>query len=115
MIRFPKDSPLSFENFRFIVGSPFDKVNQATATISPLESIDGPLTGQPWIFQLSSFIVIGSDQILFLSLDIEISLISSSDLFLYTTIGVLFETVILVWQHSQTLLSISYSSIILPF
>ena len=47
LIRFPKDSPLSFENFKFIDGSPFDKVNQAIATNSPLESIDGPLTGQP--------------------------------------------------------------------
>ena len=54
IILLPKVIPLSLENFKLTFGTPFEAENHDTTTLSPFESIFGPLTGHPLIIQLSS-------------------------------------------------------------
>ena len=107
-------APASSEKITFTSPSPLLTVNQTTASASSKASTDGPFTGQPAIFQLSSPNVVGLVHAPLTYLTIEISRTSSSLLSRYTTTGPLVVIAALVWQQSHTRLSSSVRCAISP-
>ena len=80
----------------------WERVNQATATCVARPAMDGPLTGQPGIFQLSLCKLCGGSQAVPFQVILEISLISEGLRSRYTTSTFFPIRVISVWQQLHT-------------
>ena len=114
-IRCWKSLPLLLERANCTQG-PFvwERVNQATATCVARPAMDGPLTGQPGIFQLSSCKLCGGSQAVPFQVILEISLISEGLRSRYTTSTFFPIRVISVWQQLHTRESSRISLSLIP-